>query len=209
MSESSIYGITKEFKGELTVDFANSWLYGPMIWDILLDKYMHREIQTPYGYKKSLTIHGKELFSPLNNKVNNCDCFPDRICWEMSNQQIFFTRDRDKISKAIREFVDINKRYNKDTEEHIPALEREHIAKRFLDIADAISEINADDYEFFVFKNTSCDDGVEYWFSEYSEELEEYIPKPISEATEYIAEFVKICNENKIEFISNLDYFKS
>lgn len=206
MSESSMYGIKKDFNGECIEEFGNSWLFSPIIWDVLLDKYMRSTIQTPYGYKKNMVTSGNELFRPLNKIINNCSDFSDRICWEMSHQQIFHVKDKEEIANAIRDFITSNCKYDKSDEDNLSQLQREHIIERFNEIASAIESIDLSEYEYFVFKNTSCDDNVEWWFSEYVESEGDYKKRAISEINELIAEFVVIKDKN-IEFVSNLKFF--
>lgn len=180
-------------------------MFSPIVWGVLPDKYIPLEIQTPYGYKKSIIgSAGNEVWSKTNEKINNCENTPDRICWEMSNQQIFFTKDKECISENIRKFVDQNKAYDKSTEDGLSSLDREHIVERFYEIANDILSIDEDEYPYFVFKNTSVDDGVERWFDDY--ESDEYGTKSIKDWDEFLAEFVVINNDQITEFISNLDY---
>lgn len=208
MSYSSLFVIKKDFMGESVIDYRNSWLFSPMVWSVLCDKYIPRDIQTPYGYKKSIiTDISGELHRKLNNKVNNCENTPDRVCWEMSNQQIFFTKDKECIAESIKKFVEQNKQYDKSKEDNISPMEREHIIERFNEIADHILEIDENKYPYFVFKNNSVDDGVEYWFREYDEETDEYNPKSLDKWDKTLAEFVVIENGTITEFIDNLDFF--
>ena len=208
MSYSSLYVIKKDFTGEGIADYKNSWLFSPIVWDILCDKYIPNDIQTPYGYKKSIiTDFSGELFIKLNRKVNNCENTPDRICWEMSNQQIFFTKDKEYIADGIKKFVEQNKQYDKSKEDNTSPLERDHIIERFNEIAEKILEINENEYPYFVFKNSSVDDAVQYWFREYSEETEEYMTKSLDKWDEVIAFFVVIENGVVTQFIDNIEYF--
>ncbi len=153
MSRSSLWVMDQDFKGHEINEYGNSWLFSPIVWDVLLDKYMHEEIQTPYGYKKSLIgLFNEGLNEQLNDKMNNSDSFMDRICWEISNQQVFFTKNKEQISKAITNFVANNNTYHKDSEENVPALTRSHIASRFREIAADIQNIDEEKYPYFVFK---------------------------------------------------------
>lgn len=207
MSCSSLYGIKKDYTGEELYKYRNSWLFSPIIMEILPEKYIPYEIQTPYGFKKSIIGMGsQEIWKKTNNKINNCDNTPDRICWEISNQQIFFTKDKECIATNIRKFVEQNKVYDKSTEDNLSPLEREHIIERFNEIADDIVGLDENEYPYFVFKNTSVDDGVEFWFSSYDEESDEYTDKSIKDWDEFLAEFVVIENDKIAKFISNLDY---
>ena len=205
MSCSSLWVMDKEYNGSVEAEFQNSWYFSPIVWDILLDKYMHDEIQTPYGYKKSF-MSDNSLFPKLNEIINNCNCMPDRICWEMSNQQVFFTKDKDVIADNIRQFVKLNKKYDKAIDGTYP-LELDHIISRFNDIADEIEKTDENVSPYFIFKNTSCDDNVENWFSKYDEETEDYVDSSLKELENRVTEFVFIENNKIIKFISNLDYF--
>jgi hypothetical protein len=210
MSSSSIFVIDNNSNGVFNTEYRNSWWFSPIVWDVLLDKYMHNEIQTPYGYTKSIIgMGGAELSNQLNKIVNKCDNFSDRICWEMSNQQIFFTKDKHEIAQAIQEFVKSNTAYHIDKEEGKSILTFEHIIERFNAIAKDILAINEELYPYFVFKNTSVDDNVEYWFEKYDEENDEYIDSPLKSLEKYVTEFVVIENGIIKGFISNLDFFKS
>ena len=207
MSYSSLWGIRPDYVGEEICDYRNSWLFTPVIIGILPDKYIPWEIHTPYGYKKSIIgMGGDDIWRKTNDEVNHCENTPDRICWEISNEQIFFTKDRKCIADNIRKFVRQNKKYDRTNEGKYP-LEHEHIIERFNEIAKDIEELNEKEYPYFVFKNTSCDDNVEYWFiGDYNEETEEYEEKPLKDWNKFLAEFVVIENGRIIKFISNTEY---
>ncbi|WP_121616716.1 hypothetical protein [Virgibacillus halodenitrificans] len=206
MSSSSLWLMDKEFNGVVSNEYRNSWWFSPIVWDVLLDKYMHDEIQTPYGYKKSLiSVDGAELNGKLNKIINNCENFSDRICWEITNQQVFFTKDRQKIAEAIKEFAKNNTDYHIDKEGK-SYLAFEHISARFNLIANDILAINEKLYPYFVFKNTSVDDNVEYWFENYNDKADEYENKTLKEWNEVITEFVIIFNR-QMSFSTNIEYF--
>lgn len=205
MSRSSLYGIKKDYTGEELYEYQNSWLFTPIVMGILPEKYIPKEIQTPYGFKKSIIgFNGQDIWSKTNDKINNCNNTPDRVCWELSNQQIFFTKDKNCIADCIRKFIEQNKRYDKSKEDGKSPLEREHIAERFNEIADDILGLDENEYPYFVLKNTSCDDGVEYWFKSYDEDTDEYKEKSLKEWDKFLAEFVVIENGKIENFISNL-----
>ena len=207
MSCSSLYGIKPDYTGEELYEYRNSWLFSPIVMGILPEKYIPYEIQTPYGFKKSIIgMGGQEIWKKTNNKINNCDNTPDRICWEMSNQQIFFTKDKECIADSIRKFVEQNKDYDKSDEDNLSSLEREHIIERFNEIADDIVGLDENEYPYFVLKNTSVDDGVSFWFSDYDEEKDEYTDKSIKDWDKFLAEFVVIEDGKIAKFISNLDF---
>ncbi len=207
MSSSSIYLLDQSFNGFVDEEYKNSWLFSTIIWDVLLEKYMHDEIQTPYGYKKGIIgFGGNQLQRQLNEIINNCDSISDRICWELSMQQIFFSKDKDIVAQGIKDFLVNNNKFHL-TDEGVSYLALEHIAERFDQIADDILENDEKKYPYFVFKNTSVDDNVEYWFEQYDKETDEYKDKSLKDWDTVIAEFVKI-DDGKISFINNIDYFK-
>jgi hypothetical protein len=159
------------------------------------------------GYIQSVTgMHGVDVWKKINTKMNNSTNTSDRICWELSNQQIFFTKDKDCIAYNIRKFVEQNKDYDKSDEDNLSVLEREHIIERFNEIADDIFALDEKEYPYFVFKNTSVDDNVESWFSVYDEETDDYVDKSIKDWDKFLAEFVIIENEQIKNFISNRDF---
>ena len=207
MSYSSLYGIKKDYTGEEIADYRNSWLFSPMIWEVLPEKYIPGAIATPYGFKKSiLGLEGDKIWELTNRSVNVCDNVTDMICWELSNQQIFFTKDKKCIAESIRAFVDQNKRYGELDEEDTPILQRQHIINRFMEIAKDIEELDNEEYPYFVFKNTSVDDSVERWFMKYNEEKDEYENRSLRELDEYVTEFVVIENGEIKDFIPNIKF---
>ena len=46
MSCSSLYGITKDYKGKEIIEYKNSWYFSPVVWSVLSDKLLPRK----YGY---------------------------------------------------------------------------------------------------------------------------------------------------------------
>ena len=202
MSCSSLYGIKKDYTGEELYEYKNSWLFSPVVWNILSDKYLPKQ----YGMIQSVIgLNGNEVWLKINDIMNNSDNTPDRICWEISNQQIFFTKDKECIVNNIRKFIEQNKGYYITGEDNISALEREHIIERFNEIINDIIGLDEDEYQCFVLKSTSVDDGVEYWFHNYDED-DEYIDKSLKDWEECIAEFVIIKDDRIDSFVSNLDY---
>ena len=206
MSYSSLYGIKKNYLGEELYEYKNSWLFSPIVWDVLPDKYIPLDIKTPYGYKKRIIGDSSgEIWRKINNIMNNSDNTPDRVCWEMTNQQIFFTKDKECIANNILKFVEQNKGYDKHEEDNISPLEREHIIERFNEIANDILSLDENEYPYFVFKNTSVDDNVERWFYDYNED-DGYADKSLRDRDEFVAEFVVIKDGKIVNFVSNLDY---
>jgi len=204
MSYSSLWVMNNKYEGFQIKEFSNSWWFSPIVWDVLFEKYLPEKMYHPYiGKMVYMTAveFDKSVYSSLNNRINKCTSNADRVCWEMSNQQIFFTKDKQFVADAILQFVKDNARYN----ERI--LTKDHIKNRFTEIANSILELNENEYPYFIFKNTSCDDNVEHWFSDYNEEEDEYKTINLSQQKEFVAEFVVIENNKIDRFISNLDYF--
>ncbi len=204
MSYSSLWVMNDKYEGFQIKEFSNSWWFSPIIWDILFEKYLPEKMYHPYIGKMAYTtavLFDKSVYSSLNNRINKCTSNADRVCWEMSNQQIFFTKDKQFVADAILQFVKDNTRYYEEV------LIKDHIRNRFIEIANSILELDENEYPYFIFKNTSCDDNVEWWFSNYDEEEDEYKTINLSQQKELVAEFVVIENNKIDRFISNLDYF--
>ena len=116
------------------------------------------------------------------------------------------TKDKKIISDSIHKFVEQNKNYDKSDEDGISSLEREHIIERFNEIADEIIGLDENEYPYFVFKNSSCDDGVERWFFK-EDENGEYVEASIKENIDgFYAEFVVIENGEIKGFVSNKEF---
>lgn len=204
MSYSSLYGIDKDYKGKVIKEFKNSWLFAPIVWDVLAEKYIPPRKLISHGFKRNI-IHDTSLWNEVNNEINNCDNVVDRICWEFSGQQVFFTKDKSCVANAIRDFIKQNNNYCRDTEDNIPVLEREHIIERFEKIASEI-ELLSEDTPYFVMKNTSVDDSVERWFRKYDDKKHEYVESSLSQVHEFVTEFVVIEDGKIVNFINNLDF---
>lgn len=203
MSYSSFYGIRKDYTGECIADFKNSWLFSPVVWNVLSDKKLPRK----YGMIQSVTgMNSREVWIKINSFMNDSDNTSDRICWELSNQLIFFTKDKEVIFKAINDFIANNKKYDISQEDGLSVLERDHIIERFNEIADIIANLNEEEYPYFVFKNTSVDDEVTRWFKKWNEETDEYEDSSLRDSREYVTEFVVIENELIKEYIPNTEY---
>ena len=207
MSSSSMILIDENNKGYNYFEYKNSWLFSPVGWDVLLEKYMKNEIMLPGGGKRSLICDlTNSLHEKLNNIINNSEIFSDRIVWELTNQQIFFSKDKEKISKAITKFLIENKEFSKNRDEYL-LKEGNNIYNRYLEIAEDILKIDEEKYPFFALKNSSCDDSVENWFYNYNDKTEEYENCSLNENLSDVAEFVLIDNE-KIKFLSNIEFYK-
>ena len=192
MSYSSLYGIREDFTGEDLREYHNSWLFSPMVWDVLPEKYIPAELETIYGYR-AIILGNDALWRKTNNALNQSDDTADRICWEMTHQQIFSTKDKQLVADSIRKFVEQNKGYgNCGLNDHLKPLEREYVMERFTRIAEDILALDETEHPYFVFKNTSVDDNVENWFWEYDDEADEYIERSMKDAPDVYSDFVII-----------------
>ena len=179
MSESSLFVINKDYFGEEICTYKNSWLFVPCIWRVLCKEYLKKEFSM------------FDNFIPtLNEKINNSDMLYDRICWELSMQQIFFSRNKTVVAQAIRTFIKCH------SSEHFG---ESHI-ERFEEIAKDIENIDENEYPFFVFKNTSCDDHVESWFCRNGSDIS------LKDASNLLCEFVVIEDGQITDFISNIEF---
>lgn len=202
MSSSSLYGITKDYKGEEIIEYKNSWFFSPVVWNVLSDKLLPRK----YGRIQHVIGGDQEVWKNINNILNNSDFLTDRVLWELSNQEVFNTKDKNIIADCIRDFLKVNSKYDKSDEDNVSVLERDHIIERWNEIATDIESLNEEEFPFFVFKNTSCDDSVESWFIKYNEESEEYEERGLNECEGLVTEFVIIENHSIIDYIPNTKY---
>lgn len=190
MSCSSLYVLDKETSGKESEQYRNSWIFSPTIWSVLSQKYMADDIATPYGFRKNMIgFGGDELFRKLNDLMNASDNTTDRICWEMSHQQGFFTKDKKLVSESIKKFLVENAEITLNDEGR--KMSKEH-SDRFHQIAEDIEKIDEKLYPYFVFKNTSVDHEIENLFLKYDEKEEDYIECPLKNQTENKLEFVII-----------------
>jgi len=206
VSYSSLFLIDIDLKGHELYEFQNSWLFSPIVWNILLNKYQPERRQSfPLKQEEtrnflSESMFDTTLFGRLNEILNNSDSEPDRVVWELCNQQAFFSKDKDFIHKSILLFLS-SPAYSKGEYE-------QHIFNRFKEIAQIIKNIDAEKYPYFVFKNTSVDDGVQCIFDVYIEETEEYEEKSLLKHKDRVLDFVLIENEKITGWTSNLELFK-
>ena len=100
MSYSSLYVIDKKFYGENAADFGNSWLFSPIIWNVLSEKYLPKK----YGMTQYVIgLDGTKVWNEINDIMNSSGNTCERICWKMTNQCVFFTKDKCTIKSRKRE----------------------------------------------------------------------------------------------------------
>ena len=202
MSESSLWTIDHDYRGEEYATFENAWLLPPIALDILFEKYLPEEAVSEYGKKQYLIAlwRDRNLFSRLNNKVNESPVQTDRVLWEFCHSQIFFAKDKNFIACSLREFLQENAGF---TKEFVTDL-----FERFQEVANEISQLDETMYPYFVFKNTSVDDNVAFWFRYFDDEQQVYCSRTLRDVDCPVSEFVLIENDKIIGFVSNKEFFQ-
>lgn len=193
MSYSSLWEIDRNWSGKEYSEYKNSWLFPPAVWDILLIKYIkpyERMGETHYLLWAMPFGDRKNNYQILNERINNSTIQYDRVLWELTNQSVFNAKDKEFVANCIEEFV----KQNFPNSEY---KESEHIKERFYEIAKNIRELPKR-CKYFVFKNTSCDDIVEYWFNR----------KRLCSWDKFVCEFTLIENNQVIGFSDNLKMCK-
>jgi hypothetical protein len=175
MSHSTLYGITSDLHGAELNNYHNAWLFCPAIWQFLELKYRTGSV---IGF--SITEGEKQL----NKIMNKGENIVEQICWELSNQQVFCTKDKDFVADCIEKFM-------KEAQ-----LEGTVYEDRFRLVAADIRNIDTSKYNFFVFKNISVDNWVENWFLRYDAELDTAVDCSLLDSDYFRNELVEIDQTN-------------
>lgn len=207
MSYSSLWSIDKDWNGSEVKTYGNSHLFAPIVWDILMCKHIpleERKLKYPMdidGKKKEYETHfliwsmpmfgENDNFDRLNEKINNCQVQVDRVLWELSNLSVFNVKDKDFVADCIEKFIELNFANSEYKD-------GEHIKTRFREVAKDIREL-PNKCQYFVFKGTSCDDNVEYWFC-----TDDGGEKSLADWDKFVCEFTIIENNCIVKFSDNL-----
>lgn len=175
MSYSTLYGITSDLHGVELNNYHNAWLFCPAIWQFLELKYHTGSV---IGF--SITEGEKQLNKIMNKGENPAE----QICWELSNQQVFCTKDKDFVADCIEKFM------------KTAQLEGTVYEDRFRLVAADIRNIDTSKYKFFVFKNISVDNWVENWFLRYDAELDTAVDCSLLDSDYFRNELVEIDQTN-------------
>jgi len=201
MSYSSMFCIDKKYRGKRVQEYPNSWIFSPFIWHILEVTYMKKDEN---GRRlKVLSLFGESAWGDINTLMNNSEHTDERICWELSNQNIFLTKDKEVIANAILDFVKNHKDCIDDEMETQELIFKPHIIDRFNQVATDIKQLDENKYPYFVFKNTSVDDTVECWFY-YDKKLRRH--KRLNDWDNLDNEVVEIENQKIKKFINITKY---
>lgn len=117
MSYSSLWGIDRNWSGKQLIEYRNSWLFCPIVWDVLFCKYIKKEERTCFG--RVLTDYmswvgilagptAHERWGMLNERINNSSTQYDRVLWELAGLSVFNTKDKEFVAKCIEKFVENN-----------------------------------------------------------------------------------------------------
>jgi hypothetical protein len=175
MSHSTLYGITSDLHGAELNNYHNAWLFCPAIWQFLELKYRTGSV---IGF--SITEGEKQL----NKIMNKGENIVEQICWELSNQQVFCTKDKDFVADCIEKFM------------RTAQLEGTVYEDRFRLVAADVRNIDTSKYKFFVFKNISVDNWVENWFLRYDAELDTAVDCSLLDSDYFRNELVEIDQTN-------------
>lgn len=203
MSYTSLWIIDKNWGGEEYAEYRNSHLFPPVIWDILMCKYIaEHERKEEYNSKPTTNFliwaldifdstRGKTRWALLNERINKSVVQYDRVLWELSGLSVFNAKDKDFVADCIEKFVE----NNFVTSEYKDC---EHIKERFYEIAKDIRELPKR-CKFFVIHPNSCDNNVEWWFNN----------KRLCSWDKFVCEFTIIENNVVIGFSDNLSMCRS
>ena len=190
MSYSSLWEINKDWSGKEYREYKNSWFFSPVVWNILMCKYVksyERDDETNYMIWAMPFGERKNNSQILNERINNSTIQFDRVLWELTNRSVFNAKDKEFVAECIKKFVENN---FEDSEYK----DSDYIKERFCEIAKDIRELPKR-CKYFVFKNTSCDDDVERWFYR----------KRLSSWEKFVCEFTIIANNKVLGFSDNLE----
>lgn len=192
MSYTSLWEIGKNWNGSEYAEYKNAWLFPPVVWDILLCKYIkpsERNNNTSFLIWMGM-FQSQEKMDLLNDRINNSKIQYDRVLWELTNASVFNSKDKEFVYDCIMEFVENNFKYYHDGD-------CEHIKERFVEVANDIKTLPKR-CKYFVIHPTSVDDNVERWFYR----------KRLSSWDKFVCEFTIIENNKVVGFSDNLKMCK-
>lgn len=195
MSYTSLWVIDKNWSGTEHRQYPNSWLMPPIVWDVLMQKYIGANERNGvdsylvWVCACSAKIRN-ERWALLNSRINNTENQVDRIMWELTGLSVFNSKDKEFVADCIDAFV----RENQNIDE---LLQAEHIRQRFYDIAVDIRNLPRH-AKYFVIHPTSDDDSVEWWFRR----------KRLCSWNKFVCEFTLIEDKKIVGFSTNLEMCK-
>lgn len=196
MSYTSLWVIDKNWSGAEHCKYPNSWLMPPVVWDVLMQKYINAyerngvESYIVWAISGNSDKERDERWALLNSRINNTENQVDRIMWELAGLSVFNSKDKEFVADCIDAFVRENQ--NIDV-----LLRAEHIRQRFFDIAIDIRNLPRR-IKYFVIHPTSVDDSVERWFYR----------KRLCSWDKFVCEFTLIEDNKVVGFSTNLEMCK-
>lgn len=200
MSYSSLWGIDRKWSGTELTEYRNSWLFCPIVWNVLLCKYIEPEERTAYGRICTNYMSWVGICDPatadmkwrmLNERINNSSNQSDRVLWDLSQYSVFHAKDKDFVAECIEKFVENNMVSDPEYQDS------DHIIERFRKVAGDIRNLPRR-VKYFVIKGTSCDDDVERWFYR----------KRLCSWKEVVCEFTLIEDQKVVGYATNLEMCK-
>ena len=195
MSYTSLWIIDKNWSGVEYRKYPNSWLMPPVVWDVLMQKYIdpaeHNGVNSYLAWVCACSSKIRdERWALLNSRINNTENQVDRIMWELTGLSVFNSKDKEFVANCIDDFV----RENQNIDEELQA---EHIRQRFFDIAIDIRNLPRR-VKYFVIHPSSVDDSVEWWFRR----------ERLCSWDKFVCEFTLIENKRVVGFSTNLEICK-
>lgn len=196
MSYTSLWVIDKNWSGAEHRKYPNSWLMPPIVWDVLMQKYINTyerngvESYIVWAISGNSDKERDERWTLLNGRINNTENQVDRVLWELAGLSVFNSKDKEFVADCIDSFV----RENQNIDE---LLQAEHVRQRFFDIAIDIRNLPKH-VKYFVIHPSSVDDSVEWWFDR----------KRLCSWDKFVCEFTLIENKRVVGFSTNLEMCK-
>lgn len=195
MSYTSLWVIDKNWSGIEYRQYPNSWLMPPIVWDVLMQKYIGtNERNGVDSYLVWVCACSdkvrNERWALLNVRINNTENQTDRIMWELAGLSVFSSKDKEFVANCIDDFVRENQNIGEE-------LQAEHIRQRFFDIAIDIRNLPKR-VKYFVIHPSSVDDSVEWWFDR----------KRLCSWDKFVCEFTLIEDKKIVGFSTNLEMCK-
>lgn len=195
MSYTSLWIIDKNWSGTEYRQYPNSWLMPPIVWDVLMQKYIDADdrngVNSYLAWVCACSAKIRdERWALLNSRINNTENQVDRIMWELAGLSVFNSKDKEFVASCIDDFVRENQIINIQ-------LQTPPVIQRFFAIANDIRSLPRH-VKYFVIHPTSVDDSVERWFYR----------KRLCSWDKFVCEFTLIEDNKVIGFSTNLEMCK-
>lgn len=195
MSYTSLWVIDEKWSGIEYRQYPNSWLMPPVVWDVLMQKYIDAgERNGVDSYLVCVCACSAKIrderWALLNNRINNTENQVDRILWELAGLSVFSAKDKEFVANCIEDFVRENQIINIQ-------LQTPPVIQRFFAIANDIRSL-PQRVKYFVIHPNSVDDSVEWWFDR----------KRLSSWDKFVCEFTLIEDNKVVGFSTNLEMCK-